>query len=150
SGSDDHQAALAVNEKQLALHFPIAFPEVFLRLPAGFDVIIGNPPWEKARVEEHEFWARNFPGLRGLPRAERDRRIAYLKQERLDLLDLWEKERAETEMVRDAVRNMPGMNTGHPDLFRAFLWRFIQLVRPGIGRLGIVLPGDTFKIAGGA
>ena len=42
------------------------------------------------------------------------------------------------------------MNTGHPDLFRAFIWRFIQLIRPDTGRLGIVLPGDTFKIAGAA
>ena len=48
-------------------HFPIAFPEVFLRDRAGFDVILGNPPWEKARIEELEFWARHSPGLRGLP-----------------------------------------------------------------------------------
>ncbi len=26
-----------------AVHFPIAFPEVFLRDRAGFDVIVGNP-----------------------------------------------------------------------------------------------------------
>ena len=36
-----------------ALHFPIAFPEVFLRKRPGFDVIIGNPPWQEATVEEH-------------------------------------------------------------------------------------------------
>ena len=48
------------------LHFPAAFREVFLRKGGGFDVILGNPPWEKACVEEHEFWARHFPGLRSL------------------------------------------------------------------------------------
>ena len=29
------------------LHFPIAFPEVFLRDRPGFDVILGNPPWQE-------------------------------------------------------------------------------------------------------
>ena len=33
-----------------ALHFPVAFPEVFLRERPGFDVILGNPPWEKSHV----------------------------------------------------------------------------------------------------
>ena len=33
-------------------HFPIAFPEVFLKERPGFDVILGNPPWEKTQVEE--------------------------------------------------------------------------------------------------
>ncbi len=150
AGSKEHESAKASLGKLSPFHFPTAFPEVFLRDLSGFDVIVGNPPWEKARVEEHEFWARHFPGLRGLQRADRDRTIAHLKEERPDLLDVWEKERAETELLRDAVRGLPGMNTGHPDLFRAFLWRFIQLIRPSLGRLGIVLPGDAFKIAGAA
>ena len=45
------------------VHFPIAFPEIFVSEKKGFDVIIGNPPWEKATVEEDAFWARHFPGL---------------------------------------------------------------------------------------
>ena len=46
-------------------HFPVAFPEVFLRKRSGFDVLLGNPPWQEATVEDHAFWARHFPGLRG-------------------------------------------------------------------------------------
>src|SRR5262249_18758335 len=45
-----------------AFHFPVAFPEVFLRERSGFDVIIGNPPWEKPMVHEDHFWTRHFPG----------------------------------------------------------------------------------------
>ncbi|MYI65523.1 MAG: hypothetical protein F4107_06240, partial [Gemmatimonadetes bacterium] len=45
------------------LHFALAFPQVFLGWRNGFDVILGNPPWEKPMVEEHAFWARHFPGL---------------------------------------------------------------------------------------
>jgi hypothetical protein len=133
-----------------ATHFPIAFPQVFLGGRRGFDVIVGNPPWEKARVEEHEFWARYLPGLRGLETAARDRELAKLRRERADLVPVLEREQAQTELVRDAVRTFPGMATGHPDLFRAFLWRFLQLVNPHGGYVGIVLPGDAFKVAGAA
>jgi len=147
-GSQEHRRAIATNRGLSAFHFPIAFPEVFLREPAGFDVLVGNPPWEKVRVEEHEFWGRYSPGLRGLSKADRDPAIASFRKDRPDLVAAWEQERAESEVLRNAVRDLPGMNTGHPDLFRAFMWRFIQLVRPGFGRVGFVLPGDAFKIAG--
>ena len=53
-----------------AAPFPVAFPEVFLRRRAGFDVIVGNPPWQEATIEEHAFWGRHLPGLRGLPQRE--------------------------------------------------------------------------------
>lgn len=53
------QAAARAAERDLAaldaLHFPVAFPEVFLRDRSGFDVILGNPPWDKVKVEEHSF-----------------------------------------------------------------------------------------------
>ncbi|MFB9972300.1 Eco57I restriction-modification methylase domain-containing protein [Pseudoroseomonas cervicalis] len=131
------------------LHLPAAFPEVFLRPQAGFDVIIGNPPWEKLRVEKHEFWARHFPGLRGIKDTdERDAFIRKMEKARPDLVAIEEEERAESEALRDAVRALPGMNTGHPDLFRAFMARFAQVLAPEGGRYGVVLPGDAFKIKG--
>ena len=130
-------------------HFPIAFPEVFLRQRPGFDVIVGNPPWEKARVEEHEFWSRHAPGLRGLPTTDRDNALLALRKSRPDLVRAWEAERSESERFRDSLRHFPGMSTGHPDLFRAFLWRFLNLLASDGGYIGVVLPGDAFKVKGG-
>ena len=52
-------------------HFPFLFPEVFLRVNPGFDVILGNPPWEKLHVEEHNWWGVRFPGLLSMPRRPR-------------------------------------------------------------------------------
>jgi len=48
------------------LHFPIVFPEVFLRKNPGFDCIIGNPPWEKVMHKTDTFYALRFPGLKSL------------------------------------------------------------------------------------
>ena len=55
-----------------ALHFPIAFPEVFLRDRVGFDIILGNPPWQETTIEEHAFWARHFPGLRSMAQRKQE------------------------------------------------------------------------------
>jgi hypothetical protein len=54
------------------LHFPIAFPEVFLRQRSGFDVILGNPPWEKAKMEENRFWSRYATGYHSLTQKQRE------------------------------------------------------------------------------
>jgi len=146
--SELHSRSVEKLSPIMPFHFPVEFPEVFLRDRSGFDVIVGNPPWEKVRVEEHEFWARHVPGLRGVGKAERDRTIAHMRSTRSDLVRAWQKERAESESLREAVRFLPGMNTGHPDLFRAFTIRFIELSVSSGGFVAVVLPGDAFKIAG--
>ncbi|MHB1465054.1 MAG: Eco57I restriction-modification methylase domain-containing protein [Thermoleophilia bacterium] len=131
-------------------HFPIAFPEVFLRQRAGFDVIIGNPPWEKTQVEEHEFWARYFPGLRGLSQAEREENYKKLKKERLDLVEQFQKEVDAQETFRSSLMSgpYPGMGSGHPDLYKAFCWRFWNLICGDGGRLGVVLPRSALSAKG--
>jgi hypothetical protein len=48
--------------KLTPVHFPSAFPEVFLRERAGFDVVIGNPPWEELTLERDRFWKRRARG----------------------------------------------------------------------------------------
>jgi hypothetical protein len=42
-------------------HWHLAFPEVFSR--GGFDVILGNPPWEKIKLQEREFFATVDPAI---------------------------------------------------------------------------------------
>ena len=80
--------------------------------------------------------------------AERDAAIQKLERARPDLLALEAAERAESLALRNAMRALPGMNTGHPDLFRAFMTRFGQLLVSEGGRYGVVLPGDAFKVKG--
>jgi len=130
-------------------HFPYLFPEVFLREPAGFDVLIGNPPWEKLKVEEHQWWGLRFPGLRGMRMADRTTRIESLRAERPDLQQEYEAEVSASEAMRQTLISgpFPGIGSGHIDLYKAFAWRNWQLLRPG-GRLGAVLPRAAFTGSG--
>ncbi len=132
------------------IHFPIAFPEVFLRRNPGFDVILGNPPWQEATLEEHAFWARHFPGLRGLAQKDQETTKKRLREQRPDLSVLYEAELAEAERMRRLLTSgtFPGMGTGDPDLYKAFCWRFWHLVHQRGGRIGVVLPRSALAAKG--
>jgi hypothetical protein len=132
------------------LHFPVAFPEVFLRQRRGFDTILGNPPWQEATIEEHAFWARHFPGLRSLRQRELERERARLHRQRPDLAKLYEREVEEMERLRATLTAgaYPGMGTGDPDVYKAFCWRFWNLAAADSGRIGVVLPRSALSAKG--
>lgn len=132
-----------------ALHFPVAFPEVFLRNVPGFDCIVGNPPWEEATVEELGFWALRYPGLKSMTQAEQRRVIGELKERRPDLVAEYEAyvDRAEAYRRVLLAGPYPGMGQGDPDVYKAFCWRFWQLIRRG-GRIGVVLPRSALAASG--
>lgn len=133
-----------------ALHLPIAFPEVFLRENPGFDCILGNPPWEKLHVESHAFWALRYPGLRGLRVEQQAQRITQFERERPDLANELEAEILKADAARATLLSgpFPGLGRGHPDLFKAFAWRFWALLREH-GALGCVMPRSLVAASGG-
>lgn len=132
-------------------HFPYLFPEVFLRDRPGFDVLIGNPPWEKVKVEEHNFWSLRFPGLRAMSAAERRVETERLASARPDLVQELGGEVAEAQYLKKLLFKgpFPGISSGDPDLYKAFAWRFWHLVREG-GAVGIVLPRQALAASGSA
>lgn len=134
-----------------AAHFPVLFPEVFLREKPGFDVLLGNPPWEEATVEKLGWWALRFPGLKSMAQKAQKARIVELEKDRLDLVAEYEAEVTDTALVRQALLSgpFPGMGTGDPDLYKAFTWRFWQALRED-GSIGIVLPRSALAAAGSA
>ena len=133
------------------LHFPLTFPHVFLGARAGFDVIVGNPPWEKPMVEEHAFWARHFPGLRARSQREAEVLTEQYRVERPELVVRLDEERQAADRLRSLLiaGAYPGISAGHPDLYKAFVWRFWDLVSPDGGRIGVVLPRSALAAKGG-
>ncbi|MFH1276826.1 MAG: hypothetical protein ABIK65_00375 [Candidatus Eisenbacteria bacterium] len=150
AGSREHKAAEKRLEGLHAFHFPIAFPEVFLRERPGFDVIVGNPPWKAPTVHEVAFWARHSPGLRGVSQERSLIERQRLRDHRPDLVAVLERELAEAEALRRALTagTYAGMGTGDPDLYKAFCWRFWNLVCQDGGRIGVVLPRSVLAAKG--
>ena len=131
-------------------HFPAVFPEVFFsRNKSGFDVIVGNPPWEETTGAEDKFWARIVPGLAGLPQREQESLKIHLRTERPDLVRKYEESQKSAETLRQLLSNgdYPGMGTGDPDLYKAFCWRFWRLLADD-GYIGVVLPRSAMCVKG--
>ena len=55
-------AAIDAAEYARAFHWPLAFPEVLIAR-GGFDVVLGNPPWERIKLQEQEFFATLAPEI---------------------------------------------------------------------------------------
>ncbi len=72
-------AARAACAEARVLHWPLAFPQVFAQ--GGFDCVLGNPPWERIKLQEEEFFAsRNRQVAEAKNKAERSQRIDWLAQ----------------------------------------------------------------------
>ncbi|MFI9629193.1 Eco57I restriction-modification methylase domain-containing protein [Streptomyces sp. NPDC052042] len=134
-----------------AAHFPVLFPEVFLRDRPGFDVLLGNPPWEEVTVEKLGFWALRMPGLKSLPAKAQQEKIRDLEGDRPDLVAEYEAEVAAAAVMRRALLRgpFPGIGKGDPDLYKAFTWRLWQALRTD-GAVGVVLPRSALSAAGSA
>jgi hypothetical protein len=73
------QRAQAAARDARVMHWPIAFAQVMAR--GGFDVVLGNPPWERIKLQEEEFFTSRAPSVAAAQnKAERARRIKALAQ----------------------------------------------------------------------
>ncbi len=142
-------AVLDLIDKLRPAHMPYLFPEVFLRDRPGFDVLIGNPPWEKVKVEEQVWWGLRSPRLRSLPQIDKNRVIKEMKESRPDLLAEYQRDIETADFLRLVVSKgpYPGIGSGDIDLHQAFAWRNYHLMRQG-GYFGLVLPRGALAGSG--
>ncbi|MBG6473953.1 N-6 DNA methylase [Pseudomonas aeruginosa] len=72
-------AARQACEEARVFHWPLAFPQVFAQ--GGFDCVLGNPPWERIKLQEEEFFAtRHRDVAEARNKAERAQRIQWLSE----------------------------------------------------------------------
>ena len=152
-GTDVGKNGLVGRARKLAdahgfLHWPVAFPQVFYRERPGFDVVVGNPPWEEITIEELSFYGMYRPGVNSMREAERAAVVSELVAQRPELPQLLRDRQAKLKVTRSALGggDYDPMG-GDPDLYKYFCQRYRSLVREG-GFVGVVLPRTAFITQG--
>lgn len=76
---DKRNAATEACRHAHVFHWKLAFPQVFSQ--GGFDCVLGNPPWERVKMQEQEFFAsRNEHIALAKNKAERTQRLQWLSE----------------------------------------------------------------------
>ena len=122
-------------------HWHLAFPEVFEN--GGFDCVLGNPPWERVKLQEKEWFAERSPEIANAPNAAaRKRMIQALKTDEPLLyrrfLDALRESEGWSHLMRNTGRH-PLCGRGDINLYAVFAEAMRTLLNDR-GRAGCVLP----------
>lgn len=141
-------ASVAAAGDARAFHWPLEFPDVIAR--GGFDVVVGNPPWERIKLQEQEFFAARSPEIANAAnKAAREKLIRALERaaeggaERA-LFDAFVRAKREAEASSEFVR-VAGADggrfalTGRGDVntYALFAELFADLAKQ---RAGVIVP----------
>ena len=109
----------------------------------GFDVILGNPPWERIKLQEKEFFAGKSPEIaEARTAAQRRKLIKKLPQTDPELHAAYvaalRESEATSHFLRDSGR-FPLTSGGDINTYAVFAGLARQVVAPK-GRVGIIVP----------
>lgn len=131
----------AVHER--AQSWPATFPDVFERAQKGFDAVIGNPPWERLKLQEREFFAFAAPEIASaVSAATRRKLIEQLEKKDPELFARYRLAQSNAEKTSDHARasgRFPLTGKGDINSYMLFSELARTLVSPA-GRAGLLVP----------
>ncbi len=122
-------------------HWHLAFPTVFAR--GGFDVVLGNPPWERVKLQEQEFFASRSEEIStAVNAAARKKLIAALPGTDPGLWTAWVAASREAEGESHIARRSgryPLCGKGDVNTYALFAEHNRDVLGPR-GRAGFIVP----------
>ena len=130
------------------LNWQAAFPGVWMNwqsadLEGGFDAVIGNPPWDRMKLQQVEWFATRRPDIAQQQRAaDRKRMIAALERDGGPLARDYATASERAAMAAGMARrggDYPLLSRGDVNLYSLFVERAMTLARPD-GMVGLLTP----------
>ena len=132
----------ALAEEHRFFHWHLEFPEVFMKRQ-GFDCDLGNPPWERIKLQEKEFFAQRDPEIANAPNAAaRKRLIAKLPETNPVLWKAFASAKRASEGESHFLRSSgryPLSAVGDINTYQIFAGLFRELLSDK-GRAGVIIP----------
>ena len=141
-----------IADREGFLHWEAAFPGVWQRWQeeqpvGGFDAVIGNPPWDRIKFQEVEWFATRSPGIALAPTAAaRKTAIQRLRASGAPLAAEFDAAKEQAEGLADTVRasgDYPLLGGGDINLYSLFVERAMSLVKPD-GFVGLLTPSGIY------
>ena len=133
---------------QRFLNWQVAFPGVWSDweasgLTGGFDAVIGNPPWDKMRLQKVEWFAARQPEIALAPRsADRKQMIAKLEKTGDSLAKdfaIAGQQAAAALRIAKKSGDYPQLSRGDVNLYSLFVERAMTLAKRN-GMVGLLVP----------
>ncbi len=144
--------ATAIARRENFLHWEVAFPGVWSRWQdnhpeGGFDAVIGNPPWDRIKLQEVEWFATRSPDLALAPTAAARRNgIKELREDGDPLAADFDAAKARADTLGRLVRtsgHYPLLGGGDINLYSLFVERATRLLKPD-GMMGLLTPSGIY------
>ncbi|OBQ44165.1 MAG: restriction endonuclease [Aphanizomenon flos-aquae WA102] len=148
------EAANKLAKEKNFFHWPLEFPEVFnpqsnnyelqiTNYELGFDCVLGNPPWERIKLQEKEFFAsRNLDIANAQNKAAREKLIKELPKQNPALAQAFEDAKhdaeAQSKFIREGGR-FPLTAVGDINTYAVFAETTRSLINDN-GRVGVIVP----------
>ena len=140
-------AAYQVADRERILHWEIEFPHVMTGDQPGFDAIISNPPWDRIKLQEVEWWAvRDEAVAKARTAADRKRIVARRRAENDPIVDEFDAAAAQAAQLSTLIRkggDYPLLGKGDINLYNLFVERSLSLVKPS-GIVGLLTPSGIY------
>lgn len=142
------QDARELIDEERFLNWQITFPGVWdnwgsAEREGGFDAIVGNPPWDRIKLQQVEWFAARRPEIAKAQKAsDRGKMIKALEKASDPLFaDFAKAERRAADTMRIARKggHYPMLSRGDINLYSLFVERAHALVKPG-GMVGLLTP----------
>ena len=144
--------ARSIADHEGFLHWEAAFPGVWQRWQderpvGGFDAVIGNPPWDRIKLQEVEWFATRSPEL-ALARTAAARRtgIQRLRDRGAPLAADFDAAKEQADRLGQLVResgHYPLLGGGDINLYSLFVERAMGLIKPD-GFVGLLTPSGIY------
>ena len=150
--SERWREARALADREGFLHWEAAFPGVWrhwqhIHPEGGFDAIIGNPPWDRIKLQEVEWFATRAPELALAPTAAARRKgIRQLREQGSSLVAEFDAAKVHSENLGHLIResgHYPLLGGGDINLYSLFVERALSLVKPD-GFVGLLTPSGIY------
>jgi len=147
------RAARELIEEERFLNWQITFPGVWTnwasapdssgRREGGFDAVVGNPPWDRIKLQQVEWFAARRPEIAKAQKAsDRTKMIKALEKAGDPLFaDFAKADRRAADTMRVARKSghFPLLSRGDINLYSLFVERADALVKPA-GMVGLLTP----------